>query len=241
MSKLYHYPGANDPETYEWENRIADPEQRIEAFMDSIVPLAGTTLIDVGSGSAYHAWRFAARAARVFAVEPDPPMLAQAFQRLANQPRPNLSLIAADAEEIPLRDGLANIVHARFAYFFGPPNGAVVSCEPGIQEALRLLRPGGAFFVIDNHLTGGHFARLLRYIYQTDLATEQERRDAFWRSRGFQRQTIESSWTAPSRDVLIRVLTMEFPAAHLDAILSKTPGSSLSYHYDIYYRIKSAS
>jgi ubiquinone/menaquinone biosynthesis C-methylase UbiE len=149
VGRYYHYPGADNPETYEWENRIADPGQRIEACMASIAPWTDRTLIDIGSGSAFHAARFAESAARVVAVEPSPAMRAQALRRIASTPHPNLSLVAADAEAVPLRDGVADVVHSRFAYFFGPAGDRVASCEPGIAEALRLLKPGGAFVVID--------------------------------------------------------------------------------------------
>ena len=41
-------------------------------------------------------------------------------------------------------DASVDVVHARWAYFFGP------GCEPGLRELARVLRRGGAAFVIDN-------------------------------------------------------------------------------------------
>lgn len=239
MSTIYRYPGAANPETYEWENLIADQEQKIEAFMQSVVDFDDGVVVDLGAGSAFHATRFAESAHRVYAVEPDPDMLAQAFSRLAANPRPNVSVIAAGADDVPLRDGIADVVHARFAYFFGPEDEWVRSCEPGVHEALRLLRPGGAFFVIDNHLTSGDFADLLlKYAFASAPSgdAEQERRDAFWREQRFQRKMIDSSWSAPTRDVLRQVMAMEFPAEHIDAIMADIDGTSLTYHYDVYWR-----
>ncbi len=243
MTTFYRYPGASQPDVYEWENQIADPEQRIEAFMASVVSLDSRTIVDIGSGSAFHAARYATQhpGSRVFAVEPDPDMLAQAHRRLARNPLGNLSILAAYADDIPLRDGIADVVHSRFAYFFGPEDAHVRSCEPGIAEAMRLLKPDGTFFVIDNSLTDGDFARLLRryaWSMSADGAEEQERRDAFWHGHGFARRTVLSSWSAPDRDVLRRVITMEFPERSIDAIMAEVDGAELTYGYDVYWRRK---
>lgn len=240
---FYRYPGAADATTYEWENRTADPDQRIEAFMTSVAPFAGRTIVDIGGGSAFHASRYAREYpdARVLVVEPDADMLAQAFRRLADAPLGNLSIIAANAEDIPLRDGIADIVHSRFAYFFGPAEGGVKSCEPGIREALRLLAPGGVFFVIDNSLTDGDFARFLRqygWNLSADGHAEQTRRDAFWFEQGFQKQTVASAWVAPNRDVLRQIITMEFPADAVEPVMNEIDASLLSYSYDVYWRWK---
>ena len=52
-----------------------------------------------------------------------------------------------------------DVAHARWAYFFGP------GCEPGLAELDRVVRRGGAAFVIDNDATrstfGGWFRRAL--------------------------------------------------------------------------------
>lgn len=238
MTKIYPYPGADNAEIYEWENRIADPEQLIEAFMESVASIAGRTVVDIGAGSAFHAVRFAQTARHVYAVEPAPGMLVQAHRRLADVQAPNVSLIAADAEAIPLQDGIADVIHSRFAYFFGPASDGVVSCEPGIREAKRLLKPGGAFFVIDNDLLAGQFATFLKYAYVSDPESEQELCDQFWQEHGFNKAVIESTWTAPDRDILRQVITMEFPANHIDTIMAEIDGASLSYHYDVYWYVK---
>ncbi|MDQ3548912.1 MAG: class I SAM-dependent methyltransferase [Chloroflexota bacterium] len=239
MGPFYRYPGAAYPETYEWENRIADPEQRSEAFIQSVAPIDGKVLLDIGAGSAFHAVRFAVQAARVYAVEPDPDMLRQAFRRLAGSERANVSMIAADAEAIPLRDELADVIHSRFAYFFGPLDDRPARCVPGIDEALRMLKPDGTIFIIDNCLTDGEFAGFLRrfaYVPSDTGEKEEAVRDSFWRSLDFEKQTIASNWIAPDRDILRQVISMEFPAQHVERIMEDIDGTQLSYHYDVYWR-----
>ena len=43
MEPIYHYPGEKNQTVYDLENAIADPEQRIEQFMESVCPLDGAT------------------------------------------------------------------------------------------------------------------------------------------------------------------------------------------------------
>jgi ubiquinone/menaquinone biosynthesis C-methylase UbiE len=238
LAFIYHYPGELDKATYDLENRIADPEQRIEQFMESLCPLTGVALADIGAGGGYHACRFAEKAARVFAVEPAPAMLRQLYPRVVERDLNNVSVVAAEAGDLPLRDELVDVVHSRFAYFFGPEGGTVRSCEPGIREALRILKPGGCFFIIDNALTSGQFADLLaRYGHTRGKAAEmQERHDEFYAAHGFRGATVESSWTAPDRAVLRKVLAMEFPGKEVEAILADVSGAELSYDYRVYYR-----
>jgi len=239
-SNIYHYPGEEDQATYDLENAIADPEQRVERFIEGFVPLAGVCLADIGAGGGYHACRFAGRAAQVFAIEPAPKMLHQLFHRIASSAATNINVLAAGAEDVPLRDGCIDVIHSRFAYFFGPARGPVLSCGPGIKEGLRLLRPGGHFFIVDNALTSGQFASFLaRFAYSQGQATQmQEENDECYTGFGFECTTIESTWTAPDRETLRRVVAMEFPADAVETIMSAVEGLEISYHYRIYYRRK---
>jgi SAM-dependent methyltransferase len=237
---IYHYPGEDDQPTYDLENAIADPKQHVERFMEGVAPLAGATVADIGAGGGYHACRFAERAAQVFAVEPAPKMLRQLYRRLAGGTAMNVSVLVAGAEDVPLRDGCMDVIHSRFAYFFGPARGAVRSCEPGVEEGLRLLRPGGHFFIVDNALTSGQFAGFLsRFAYSRGKAAQmQQENDAFFSGLGFGCATVESTWTAPSRAALRRVLLMEFPAETVDTLMSEVEAAELSYHYCVYHRQK---
>ena len=66
-------------------------------------------------------------------------------------------MLAGTAQALPLPDASVDVVHARWAYFFGP------GCEPGLAELDRVVRRGGTAFVIDNDATrstfGGWFRR----------------------------------------------------------------------------------
>jgi ubiquinone/menaquinone biosynthesis C-methylase UbiE len=240
MGTIYNYPGADDKATYDLENSIADPQKRIEAFIESIVPFEGVTLADIGAGGGYHASIYAQRASRVFAIEPAPKMLQQIYARLAATGQSNVSVVAATAEDIPLQTEIVDVIHSRFAYFFGPARpGGPASCEPGITEALRILKPGGYFFIVDNAHDSGQFAEFLAKFGYTkgDGAGFQRENDTFYRSLGFAKAKIVSSWTAPGREKLAQVLNMGFPG-HAEDIMSEVTGAELSYHYNVYYRQK---
>src|ERR1051326_7282562 len=101
MTFIYNYPGADDQATSDLENQIADPERRIERFMESLISFDGANLADIGAGGGYHACQYARKAARVFAIEPAPAMLRQLYARLVEQGLSNVSVLAATAEAIP--------------------------------------------------------------------------------------------------------------------------------------------
>lgn len=238
-SYVYDYPGAHDAITYELENRIADPDELIEAFMNRLAPMDGRVVADIGAGGGFHAVRYAARAFHVHAIEPAPRMLTQLHRRIAGEPDAALvgrvSVLAAGAESIPLADASVDVIHSRFAYFFGPESEHVRSCDPGIAEALRILRPGGRLFIIDNDLREGDFATFLRefgYASEPGLA---DRLDAFWAARGFSATTVLSEWRAPSRKALARVVAMEF-GDRADAVMTRVDGAHIRYAYRIYHR-----
>lgn len=237
---VYDYPGAHDAVTYELENRIADPDGRIEAFMDRLLPMDGRVVADIGAGGGFHAVRYAQRAAHVFAVEPASRMLVQLHRRIAaeaGEVAARISVLAAGAESLPLPDACVDLVHSRFAYFFGPERGDVRSCEPGIEEALRVTRPGGQIVIIDNDLRDGDFATFLReFGYVADEPGLVDRLDDFWAAHGFTASSVMSEWRAPSRKALGRVLAMEFGERSAEAILTRVDGARFRYGYRIFHR-----
>ncbi|HEU5240788.1 MAG TPA: class I SAM-dependent methyltransferase, partial [Ornithinibacter sp.] len=131
------------PDVYELENLAADRAGVIDTAIDTLHPFDGSDLLDLGCGTGFHLPRFATRGARVVGVEPHLPLVTLARQRLAAAGSP-ARVLAGDAEAIPLRDESVDVVHARWAYFFG------AGCEPGLSEVARVLRPGGTACIVDN-------------------------------------------------------------------------------------------
>src|SRR5262245_59714128 len=100
----------------------------LRSYDDSVV-------LDVGSGTGFHLPAFAETASRVIGVEPHPALVLGARRRTRGLP--NVDVLKGAAQALPVATASADVVHARWAYFFGP------GCEPGLREVDRVLRRGG--------------------------------------------------------------------------------------------------
>lgn len=218
------------PEVYELENEGVDPDGLIERAMRDVRDWTGAHLLDVGCGTGFHLPRFAVDAARVTGVEPHPPLVERARTRVVLLPddlAARIEVVAGSAAALPLPAASVDVVHARWAYFFGP------GCEPGLAELERVVRPGGAAFVIDNDATrstfGGWFRRALpRY------DAEAVRR--FWRRQGFERVPLDIRWAFADRTTFERVVRIEFAPDLADAILAEHRGTGVDYAVDLWWR-----
>ncbi|MGH3569473.1 MAG: class I SAM-dependent methyltransferase [Pseudonocardia sp.] len=72
------------PDVYERENAAQDVEGAIWAALHGAVPWAGLDVLDVGCGDGFHLPVFAERAASVIGVEPHPPLVKRARDRIAD-------------------------------------------------------------------------------------------------------------------------------------------------------------
>lgn len=215
----------NDPEIYEMENAAVDREWRIEAAMAAHRSFSGARVLDLGCGSGFHLERWVRLGAcGVTGVEPHAPLVERARARVAALPAPvraRMTVVAAGAEALPVPDASIDIVHARWAYFFGS------GCEPGLAELDRVVAPDGLACVIDNDLTvpstfGGWFAAAYP-AYDPD-ATER-----FWRRQGWQRETVSVTWEFARRAELEAVVRIEFPPTAADRILAEHEHLTVDY------------
>ncbi|MGL4745981.1 MAG: class I SAM-dependent methyltransferase [Dermatophilaceae bacterium] len=206
------------PDTYEVENLAADRVGVVDAAIDRVRPLAGADVVDVGCGTGFHLPRLAAAGARVVGIEPHLPLVARAPRRMTSLASPGAAVVAGSAEALPLADGSADVVHARYAYFFG------AGCEPGLAEARRVLRPGGAVVVVDLDATRSTFGGWFRRGYPGyDPAAVQR----FWDRQGFTTERLDVEWTFDRRADLEAVIRIELPPAVADAAVSEHHGCTL--------------
>ncbi|MCD6638315.1 MAG: class I SAM-dependent methyltransferase [Nocardioides sp.] len=228
MSRSGTTPSPNiwhHPETYEIENHAADPHGRIEAAMRSVTDWSGRTLLDIGCGTGFHLPRWAQDAATVIGVEPYAPLAQVARRRVRRLP--HVTVLEGSAQALPLPDASVDVVHARWAYFFGP------GCEPGLAELDRVVRRGGAAFVIDNDATRSTFGRWFRRGYP-DIDPDAVER--FWSTRGWTRTPVDMGWSFTSREDLEAVVRIEFTPEVADAVIAEHEGLEVDYAVNVWWR-----
>jgi SAM-dependent methyltransferase len=215
----------NWPEVYERENAAQDVEGAVWAALRECAPWAGADVLDVGCGDGFHLPVFAAEAASVVGVEPYPPLVERARRRVGERAR----VLEAGAAALPLPDGSVDLVHARTAYFFGP------GCEPGLAEAERVLRPGGAIAILDLDATVAPYGDWMR----ADIPHyDPERAERFFAQQGFSMRRIPTVWRFPDRATCEAVLRIEFSREVADRAVSQTTGLSLPVGYRLHVRRK---
>jgi SAM-dependent methyltransferase len=107
-------------------------------------PRGDERLLDIATGGGHTALAFAPHVRAVMASDLTPRMLAAAEAFIRGQGITNISFELADAEALPFADASFDIVVSRIApHHFPNP-------QRFVQEAARVLRPGGRFLLDDN-------------------------------------------------------------------------------------------
>ncbi|GEP33563.1 methyltransferase type 11 [Nocardioides szechwanensis] len=215
------------PATYEIENRAVDPHGHLDAALRSLADWDGTTVLDLGCGTGFHLPGFAATAGQVIGVEPHPDLLALARRR--TRALSNVILLQGTAQEVPLPAASVDVVHARWAYFFGP------GCEPGLAELDRVVRRGGTALVIDNDGSRSTFGAWFRRGYP-HLPSPQEI-ERFWATRGWTRTPVDMGWSFGSRADLEAVVRIEFKPAVAEEILRHHEGTDVDYAVNVWSKV----
>ena len=217
---IWHHPA-----TYETENHAVDPEGNLEAAMARQADWAGRTVLDIGCGTGFHLPRFADLAGSVIGVEPHADLAALARRRTRRLP--NVEVRQGTAQALPVPDASVDVVHARWAYFFGP------GCEPGLAELDRVIRRGGTAFVIDNDPTRSTFGAWFRRGYPSVDPVAVQR---FWSVHGWRRTPLDIRWAFGSRADLESVVRIEFSAELADELLAGHAGTEVDYAVDLWSR-----
>jgi SAM-dependent methyltransferase len=209
----------NWPEVYEQENRAQDVDGAVWAALREAVPWAGLDVVDIGCGDGFHLPMFDG-AASVTGVEPYEPLVRRA--RTLGRP-----VRQGSATALPLPDASVDLVHARTAYFFG------TGCEPGLAEAERVLRPGGAIAIVDLDATRAPYGDWMR----ADIPHySPEAAERFFTARGFSLLRIPTTWRFPDRATCEAVLRIEFSPATACRALAATPGVEIPVGYRLHVR-----
>jgi len=200
--------------------------------MAEVAPWTGRDLLDLGCGSGFHLPRFATAsevqgAARtVTGIEPHPDLVTLARRRTRRLA--NVTVAQGVAQAVPLPPASVDVVHARWAYFFGP------GCEPGLAELDRVVRRGGVAMVIDNDKSRSTFGAWFRRGYPWLPSAEEIER--FWSVRGWTRVPVDMGWSFESRADLEAVVRIEFDAASAERILATHEGTDVDYAVNLWWK-----
>jgi ubiquinone/menaquinone biosynthesis C-methylase UbiE len=112
----------------------------------------GGRVLEIGAGTGKNLPRYPADAT-VIATDLSPGMLARARERMAGGPG-RLRFVVTDAEDLAFKDGTFDKVVATCVFCSVP--------DPvrGLQEARRVLRPGGEVVLLEHMRPGGLLGRL---------------------------------------------------------------------------------
>jgi SAM-dependent methyltransferase len=213
----------NNPGTYELENRAFDPDGSVWSALRSLAPWDGRDVLDLGCGTGFHLPAFAESARSVIGVEPHLSLAALARRRTRR--RANGEVRVGQAESLPLPDASVDVVHARWAYFFGPGS------EPGLAELDRVLRRGGTAVVIDNDPTTSTFGAWFRDGFpDVDPAAVE----SFWSARGWRRTPVRSAWRFEHREDLEAVVRIELPPESAERALASHTGTEVDYAVNLW-------
>lgn len=215
------------PDIYEVENRAQDVHGAIWAVLREECDWAGRDVLDVGCGDGFHLPVFAAAARSVLGVEPYRPLVRRARDRVAGLA--NVSVRSGGATRLPVPDASVDLVHARTAYFFGR------GCEPGMAEADRVLRAGGALVIVDLDVSSTPYGDWMRLDLPDYDPADVE---AFFAEQGFRSRKVLTEWRFADAASLASVLRIEFSARVAERAIAELSGVSIPVGYRIHVREK---
>ena len=111
-----------------------------EALLRLMPPM---TIADLGAGEGTFALLLAQRAKKVIAVDTSAKMIEVAHEQALRHSVKNVEYRLGDMEEVPIDDGSVDLV------FFSQSLHHALHPERAIQEAWRILQPGGRIVVLD--------------------------------------------------------------------------------------------
>ena len=213
------------PATYEIENHAFDRLGLVTALLTDVADWTERAVLDIGAGTGFHLPLFAKTAKSVVGVEPNSDLVAIGERRIRRLTNAEIRL--GSATDLPLHDHSIEMMHARWAYFFGP------GCEPGLRELDRVMARGGVATIIDNDPTTSTFGNWFRRGYPRVDPIAVER---FWSLHGWQRHPVLTAWHFDTRADFEAVVKIEFDQQTASAIIKAHCGLSVDYAVNVWVK-----
>jgi SAM-dependent methyltransferase len=173
-----------DPALHARLGAAIDPDRKVLAALERITPISGKRIADVGTGIGHYPMLLARRTGRMYGIESDPSLLAEARRRALDSHQPNIRIVEGAPTSLPLRDAAVDIVLTSMV----EPEDASLAA---ISEARRVLRPGGRLVVI-GHYGRDDVAALLEPEVVAHIMEATQRRTGWWLRHGFKIKVVHA-------------------------------------------------
>lgn len=187
-----------DPELHARLGEVIDPDRKVLAALERILPMAGKRIADVGTGIGHYPMLLARHTGRTYGIESDAVLREAARQRAVASHQPNLRIVEGTPERLPLRDGAVDVV---LSGLIEPDDASL----PAVAEALRVLRPGGRLVVI-GYYGRDAMAALLEPEVVAHAREATQRRTGWWLRHGFKIKVVHSRIDVSDPDVALQIL-----------------------------------
>lgn len=138
------------------ESKVHSSGGDLNRLVELAQPQSDWLALDVATGGGHTALKFAPLVEQVVAFDLTPKMLAAASSFIHGKGVSNVVFTAGDAEQIPFAANTFDLVTCRIAPHHFP------DCWQFVQEAARVLKPGGKLIVQDNTVPDDE--RAARYV-----------------------------------------------------------------------------
>jgi len=210
---------------------IFDPERKVLAALERIIPLSGKRIADVGTGIGHYPFLLARRTARTYGIESDPLLLETARQRASQAHQPNIRIVEGSLEHLPLRDGAVDVV---LAGGIEPDEAA----RPAIAEALRVLRAGGRLVVI-GYYGRDDLASLLEPEVVAHARAATQRRSGWWLRNGFKIKVVHTRLDLSDQAIAMELLPLLYGDRGRAFLMAPHP-ASLVVNLGLYHMAKTS-
>ena len=221
-----------DPSMHQRLGAAIDPDRKVLAALERIIPVSGRRIADVGTGIGHYPMLLARRTGRTYGIESDPDLLTEARRRATASHQPNIRIVEGAGTALPLRDGAVDIV---LTSAIDPDDAAL----PAIEEAMRVIRPGGRLVVI------GYYGRddmsaLLEPEVVAHAREATQRRSGWWLRHDFKIKVVHARLDLGDPVTAHELLTRLY-GDRGRAFLMGPHRSSLRLNLGLFHREKSAA